>query len=170
MSLHQSANNLLDQLCNVIVQLSDDQFTKPLPILSGSSIGQHVRHSLEFFICLIDAKSSGKINYDNRKHDQFIEQEVALARSIIGSIKEFLNKEAIDVPLQMEACYELNATDIVTVNSSFNRELAYNIEHTIHHMALIKIGIKEAFSQVVLPEYFGVASSTVRYQKGNRTE
>jgi hypothetical protein len=48
------------------------------------------------------------------------------------------------------------------------RELAYNIEHTIHHMAIIKQSIIEHFTYIDLPEYFGVASSTVRYASAKK--
>ena len=49
--------------------------------------------------------------------------------------------------------------------SNLDRELVYNIEHAIHHMALIKIGIKEVAPQLQLPEGFGVANSTIRHKK-----
>jgi len=45
------------------------------------------------------------------------------------------------------------------------RELAYNIEHAIHHMAIIKIGINEVSPYILLPSAFGVASSTIRHLK-----
>jgi hypothetical protein len=44
------------------------------------------------------------------------------------------------------------------------RELVYNIEHVVHHMALVKIGLKELLPDLDLPDDFGVAVSTIRYQ------
>jgi hypothetical protein len=38
----------------------------------------------------------------------------------------------------------------------------YNLEHTIHHMALIRIGISEV-SDIRLSENYGVASSTIKH-------
>ena len=165
MSLHLSAINLLDQIKGVLSQLTDDQYKKPIPTLSNSSIGQHVRHTLEFFICLIDAKNDLKLNYDNRNHDRFIEEETHLAESVIHTIQEFLGKESEDTTLTLEANYEVDKEELLRIPSTFYRELAYNIEHAIHHMALIKIGIVTTFPSVKLAEHFGVASSTVRYQK-----
>jgi hypothetical protein len=49
----------------------------------------------------------------------------------------------------------------------FQRE--YNIEHVVHHMALVKIGIHEVSPYVILPPDFGVAISTIKYHK-NQTE
>ena len=50
------------------------------------------------------------------------------------------------------------------MKSSFYRELSYNIEHAIHHMALLKVAVKQTLTYISLPENFGVASSTIRYR------
>jgi len=41
--------------------------------------------------------------------------------------------------------------------------MAYNLEHTIHHMALMKAGIREV-AGIEMPESFGVASSTLKFR------
>ena len=156
---------VLDQLELVVAQFSEKNYRQPLKILGDSSIGQHVRHTLEFFICLMDAKNHQVINYDNRRHDQLIESDPTLTLSVIGSIKDFLKKEYEGFPLTLEANYQLNGQ--LSIQSNYFRELAYNIEHAIHHMALIKIGVRSDFKDLKLPEHFGVASSTVRYQQSH---
>ena len=65
----------------------------------------------------------------------------------------------------LEVSYAKTDTESVKIKSSLERELAYNIEHAIHHMAIIKIAIQTVFPNVKLAENFGVAYSTVRYQK-----
>ncbi len=164
MSIHKSAQQLLHQIDDVIRQLEADDYHKPLTVLSNSTIGQHIRHTLEFFICLIDGRNERVINYDSRKHDKVIETDPKIARSVIQSIIDFLNAESEDFPVTFQANYEIERDDEVVVKSSFYRELAYNIEHAIHHMALIKIGVRALNEDIVLPDHFGVASSTVRYQ------
>ena len=68
-------------------------------------------------------------------------------------------------PITLELSYSHTSNDPIRVASNFERELVYNIEHAIHHMALIKIGIKEVAPQLQLPEGFGVANSTIRHKK-----
>lgn len=159
----------MDQIDGVISQLSDEQYCRVLPVLNAS-IGQHVRHTLEFFICLIEAKNKEVLSYDSRRRDTYIEQEITSARNIIRSIKTFLSNNEPDRSLKMEVDYEIHPKDSISIPSTFYRELAYNIEHAVHHMALIKIGVHTTYDWVKLPNHFGVASSTVRYQKQQKTE
>ncbi len=164
MSLQHSATNLLLQLSDVLTQLSDEEYTCSLTVLSGSSLGQHFRHTLEFFTCLIDGKNSGIVNYDLRKRDLTIETERAVALALIEEIINELRKSNNDFPIDFEANYELENDHVTIIKSTYMRELAYNIEHTIHHMALMKIGIEFLNPSVRLPVHFGIASSTVKHQ------
>ena len=166
--LHTSAQVLLDQLGEIIDQCDSKDFSRPLKELSDSTFGQHVRHTLEFFICLFDARNEKIVNYDNRKHDRLIETDKKLAQSVITSIQEFLDQNKEDFEISFEANYtEADGNDQL-MKSSFFRELAYNIEHAIHHMALMKIAINQSLSYIKLPDHFGVASSTVRYRTGQQ--
>ncbi|WP_421763830.1 hypothetical protein [Ekhidna sp.] len=166
--LHISAKDLLTQLDQIIEACHERDFSKPLPELSNSTFGQHIRHTLEFFICLFEAENDGKVNYDQRKHDTLIETDGKLARSVISSIIEFLDKNEQDFELTFEANYTDKEGANIQMKSSFYRELAYNIEHVIHHMALLKVAVKQSLNYIRLPENFGVASSTIRYRESTQ--
>lgn len=165
--LQAAAKELLDQLKEIVKNCKEEDFSKPLPVLSNSTFGQHVRHTLEFFLCLFDAKNEGLINYDNRKHDTIIETDAGLAISVIDSIQEFLSSQNEDFAISFEANYTLKEGELQKMPSSFSRELAYNIEHAIHHMALLKVAVNQSLNYIELPDNFGVATSTIRYQMGS---
>lgn len=167
--LHTSAKDLLVQLDQIIESCREEDFARPLPELSGSTFGQHIRHTLEFFICLFDAKNNGVVNYDQRKHDTLIETDKKLARSVIDSIEDFLDKNQQDFELTFEANYAVSDESNDVMKSSFFRELSYNIEHAIHHMALLKVAVKQSLTYISLPENFGVASSTIRYRASSKS-
>lgn len=75
------------------------------------------------------------------------------------SVSENLEKENKELILE----YVINCKN-ATIRSNYNRELLYNLEHSIHHQALIKVALHE-FGNVFVNENFGVASSTIQYKK-----
>lgn len=157
------SSEILSQLINVTHQLDDAHFSQPLTILSGNTFGKHVRHIIEFYNCLVDGYDSGIVNYDLRKHNLQIENS---KQSAIEAMNEILS--AIDMledkSLVLNVDYN-GSGNVQRTFTSFNRELVYNIEHAIHHMAILKIAVVASFNQVILPENFGVAYSTVRFRE-----
>jgi len=130
-------------------------------LLSHSSIGQHVRHIIELYTCLEDGYTNGTVNYEKRKRDHRIENDKTLALALLDNIAEGLAKG--NKSLVLEAAYGLD-TEPVQFDTNYYREIAYNLEHTIHHMALIKVGIGEV-SDMQVPGEFGVAPSTLQSRK-----
>lgn len=165
MHLHNACTNILSQLTDLLTQLKDDDFRKSSTTLNGATIGQHLRHTLEFFLCLEKGLQRGVVNYDKRDHDHAIETEKVIAREVLLRIGNSISSQTEDVPLTLEVSYHLREEAATTIPSSFYRELVYNIEHAVHHMAIMKIGIREIAPYVVLPNDFGVAASTIRHLK-----
>jgi len=155
---------ILDQLTATVSQLSDDAYTFPSQTLSGSSVGQHLRHTLEFFVCLEDGFAAGQINYDRRAHDKEIESDRATALRVLDRIKTFVSRQTDDRALVLEVAYGQQSDEAVAIHTNYFRELTYNIEHSVHHMAIMKIGIREVAPQLFIPADFGVAASTLRYR------
>jgi uncharacterized damage-inducible protein DinB len=165
MQLFTATNAILDQLADLITQLSDEDFAKPVKALSHSTIGQHMRHTLEFFICLEQGYANGLVNYDKRTHNKMIEADRFLALHTIQKIKAFIVALKADQSLHLEVGYGLDADEMIRVDTNYFRELIYNIEHAVHHMAIMKIGIKEVAPHVSLAADFGIAASTLRYKR-----
>ena len=161
MRLQQSIQNVFVQLSASLELLNDDQYVYASKILSNATIGQHVRHIIEMFICLEDGYEAGIVNYEKRKRDRKIETEKTFATALLKKIYEGLDKE--NKPLIMEAVYDEDSNELLLFDTNYYREVAYNLEHTIHHMALIKVGIQEV-SDIEIPEGFGVASSTIKFR------
>lgn len=165
MNLNKACGNILTQLTDLVNQLSEQDFIKPIDSLGRSTIGQHLRHTLEFFICLEKGFGDGLINYDKRAHDKLIESDKFIALSTISKISEFISSQSSDKVLKLEAGYDLDKEEFVTIETNFLRELVYNIEHAVHHMAIMKIGIREIVPAITLPHDFGIAASTIRYRE-----
>jgi hypothetical protein len=162
MQLQQAVNNVFAQLSASLNLLSEDQYIQPCTTLYNHSIGQHVRHIIELFQCLDQGYSKGIINYEGRKRDRDIETDKELAGKLLPEICGKLNKE--NKYLQLEASYDEDSGQPMILSTNYYREIAYNLEHSIHHMALIRIGINEV-SPISLSDDFGVASSTIKHRR-----
>ena len=70
MNTIKEANSIiLSQLVQVLEVLPDDAYSQSLELLQGSSIGQHVRHTFDFYECFFEVSESCIISSDRRKSD-----------------------------------------------------------------------------------------------------
>jgi uncharacterized damage-inducible protein DinB len=160
MNAINSSKEVLLELGEVISQMEDQDYSRPLVIFSNSSIGMHVRHVLEFYQCLFEQGS--ELNYDKRQRDLTIQSSIERAKEVITHIVMKLNtltEENLNEPILLS-----DIEDNAPISTSLSRELHYNFEHTIHHSALLKIGILSLDKGIVISDRFGVAPSTLRYQ------
>lgn len=156
--LSETCARQLDELRDFLPQLSPDQYAEVSPYFGNASIGQHVRHILELFECLLDQYPSGQINYDLRKRDLSLELDPNLAEKKIKVLQiRFFgrDKNLLLFQGQNSACKAIKTT--------YYRELLYNLEHCVHHQAMIRVACM-ALPSVFLPETFGVAKSTQEYR------
>lgn len=162
MMLKQPIQHVFVQLSETLTQLNNEEYSKPSRILVNATIGQHVRHIIELFQCLETGYENGVVNYEKRKRDYQIETNKELASRLLLEIYQHIDKPNKEIILEAEDYCD--AVTVVTIPSNYYRELAYNLEHTIHHMALIRVGVNEV-SDIRLPEEFGVAYSTMKFRK-----
>lgn len=153
---------LLEQLNQLLARLDDHAYSQPIDILSHASIGQHTRHVIEFFTALERGYETGHVNYDLRKRDKQIETDRGHATNMLSGIIDGIDKEDKDLSLVTD--FNPSAEVSYRINTNYARELVYNLEHVVHHMAIMRIGV-QAVSTLKLPEDFGVALSTLRHKK-----
>jgi hypothetical protein len=132
-------------------------------VLGNASIGQHTRHIIEFFQTLNQGYPNGIVNYDKRKRDHLLETNRDLALEELSTILENIGKADKDI-LLISSYPDETLSKQDTVKSTYYREIMFNLEHTIHHMALIRIGIHESTSMFV-PAEFGVAPATTQHRR-----
>ncbi|MGL6267975.1 MAG: hypothetical protein ACRC2O_08610 [Chitinophagaceae bacterium] len=162
MQLQHAVNNAFIQLAGSLEFLTPDQYILPCKNLSNSTIGQHVRHIIEMFQCLEIGYESGFVNYEKRKRDQQIETNKDFALGLLHEIYSSLNKA--DKPLILEGVYNDDSSQLMQFATNYYREIVYNLEHTIHHMALIRVGLTE-LTLMELPDNYGMASATIKHKK-----
>jgi len=156
------------QLRTIIEQLSEDEFSEKLELLNFSSIGQHVRHVLEFYMCLSKGIKTREVDYDKRIRNLLIENDPKYAIGVLEELSKVFCCEDIE-ETSLTNTTEFNGV-VVKANSSVSRELIYLIEHSIHHYAIIGIALRNHIIHVDIPHNFGVAYSTSQHRKSLEPE
>ncbi|MCR9226972.1 MAG: DinB family protein [Flavobacteriaceae bacterium] len=157
--MFKSSLKTLEQFKKVLSKLPNGCYSQTCQILSNATIGQHTRHIIELYLCLINGYEVADVSYDKRERNTKIEEDIDFALEQLTYIQMNLEKPNKTIAISYEVGGEEN-----TLNSNYFREVMYNLEHTIHHQALIKIGVRH-FSTQEIPESFGVAPSTIEYRK-----
>lgn len=155
---------IFQQISYLIVQLSDDEYSLPLDLLSSNTVAKHIRHVLEMYDEMLNGIETGVINYDARKRNLLIEHNRAYTISFINDLEQRLSSIAGDSQIQLMVSYT-EAASSLHINTTISREFAYNIEHAIHHMAIIQICVQQLWKHIHLDKNFGVAFSTQAYLK-----
>lgn len=157
--------HILDEIKGLIQTIDDQEYTTKITVLNGSTLGQHIRHIVEFYVCLFAGNK--KVNYENRERNILIENSPVYTLQVIDEIKQNL----LSCNLNQEINFIQTIGDQeVCLTSNIARELIYLSEHTIHHFALIKIGFNAICPHKFLPEDFGVADSTKKYRESKLNE
>ncbi|WP_320814948.1 DinB family protein [Flavobacterium sp.] len=146
------------QISKLLNQLNDKEYTYCHAELSNATIGEHTRHIIEMYQSLLKSHITGIVNYDKRERNIAIQTNKNVALNAISAILENIELENIQMTLEQ-------GVDIVTfqVQTNYYRELLYNLEHSIHHQALIKVAVLKN-KNIQLCSEFGVAKSTIEYR------
>lgn len=162
--IHQFCRENLNQIKQMLAQMSDSAYAAKNTNLFGASIGEHTRHVIEFYSCLLAGQENCTVNYDTRARNLLLEVSTQAAIQSIDKIYDSLAKNPSDYPLTLLGNYSTNQATETSLQSSFHRELAYCLEHSIHHQALIKIGLAAQNLTYLIDDNFGVAPATIRHK------
>jgi hypothetical protein len=153
---------IFEDINYILLELNFQDYNQNLSILSNNSIGNHIRHIIELFECLIESKENGILNYDNRKRCPKTENDKEFALEKLQKIESEIEKLDLNKTILLQQNID---GKLIKCETNFQRELLYNIEHSVHHLAIIRIGIEEDFPYIEIPENFGVAHSTIQFRE-----
>jgi uncharacterized damage-inducible protein DinB len=159
-SVFNKSAEALNSLVNVLQQLPDQSsYANPCEALSNATIGQHTRHIIELYQCLLAGYAAAKINYDDRKRNTLYENDINAAVEVIKEIQQ--NLQQPDKQVNIFCGTNENS---VCIESNYYREVLYNLEHCIHHQALIKVALL-TIKNIDIDGGFGVAPSTLQHRQ-----
>lgn len=149
----------LKQLDEVIAPLDRSAFRHCCELLPGGTVGGHVRHCIEFYQCLFAGIDSGEIDYDARSRNPDIESCPVTARQAIRQLlaTEWARLGGMDHDQPLRVRESLAGWQV----SSLGREFGFAFSHTIHHLALIGVLLRDHGRCV--EDGIGLAPSTERH-------
>jgi uncharacterized damage-inducible protein DinB len=153
---------LLGQLRDVIALLPLHCYrAQPAPRVSGS-VGAHVRHTLDHVSALVAAIEGDELDYEHRKRGTSVEVDSCAALAAIEQMLVSLGRvedAALERPITFAPLLDV-AEPATPVRTTLSREVAFVVQHTIHHCALIAVLLDA--QGVDVPSGFGVAPATRR--------
>jgi len=153
----------IHQISDLLGQIAPHEYRQPLPEFDGSTLGQHFRHILEFFICLERGIPSGTVDYASRERNLLLEDSPGVAKDTLENFALTLESIEPATPLDLKA--EFGGSERPCYQSTVGRELVFVYDHAIHHLAMIKIGLRCHFPQVQADRDLGVSPSTIKARK-----
>lgn len=166
-----AARDVLTQALRLFEPLSAARFSEVAPAPFRASIGQHYRHVLEHFQCLLRGLALGEVNYDARQRDPRIETQPAFAasatRDVLSSLSAWTPR-TLDQPCLTVSSVAYQSAEPSRLDSNIARELAYCIGHAIHHYAIVRLICAQL--GVPVADEFGYAPSTLKHLSALSTE
>lgn len=160
-----AACGVLDQCARLLRAVSDDAYVSPSRVLPGGTIGKHVRHAIDHFAALVQARDQRcPVDYDHRERGVPMESVRADALAAIDDLRRrlgALGTAEAESPLRVRVMITPDGAEAELL-SSFGRELAFAAHHAVHHHAMIKAIAAEHGHAA--PEDFGTAPSTLAHQ------
>ena len=129
-------------------------------------MGAHIRHILDRFLCFLAGLPEASIDYDARKRDKSIENNLDAATFALASVArrieslDMLNTLGTSISVR-ESVHHLGPS--VAMPSTVGRELMGLVTHSIHHLAIIALIVKSYGYEI--DSDFGKAPSTIRYER-----
>jgi uncharacterized damage-inducible protein DinB len=149
----------LQSLREVLAQLDADAYQSASSRASGS-VGGHVRHCLDHVGALVSASCGAELTYDSRLRGTPVERDPSVAMAAIDRVCFQLDKLQ-QRPFERAVRLRFLARPsgpAAELTSTLGREVAFVLQHTIHHCAIVAILLER--EGIAVPERFGYAPST----------
>jgi hypothetical protein len=153
----------LEGLASVVAALSPDTYGARLFPTASGSIGEHVRHCLDHVSALVSADPSSCLSYDHRERGTAVETDPVQALRCLQLLRIKIAVGRWSTRLDEPICVISTVASggvVLSGMSTLARELAFVLNHTIHHQAMI--GLLATLLGCAVPDGFGFAPSTPR--------
>lgn len=148
----------LEQLSSLLDRIPADLYVDPtIDACFGSTVGGHFRHILDHVRNLLSSEVS--IDYEARQRGGEIERSPVAARSAISEARSSLSARSQESPRRVTvSALMIKSREPQKTESTFEREMMYVVDHTVHHLAMVRTMLSRA--GVECPVALGIAAGT----------
>lgn len=160
--LTNTSLHIVNQLATAIGDMTQSQYVDS-PEEGASSVGAHTRHVIEFYQALFNTlHADAELCYDKRQRNLLLETSKDAALREMSKIKGYLSDmPSHDSDIKLSSIVD-PGMPMLSMRTTLQRELFYLLDHTVHHMAMIKmIAAKHGF---MCGQDFGLAQSTKAHE------
>lgn len=163
--LIEAAQDVLTQGLDLLFAIDEKAYQETMEAPFNAALGQHYRHVLDHFSCLLAGLASSEINYDARTRERRLETDIHHARVFTCDLLRALKSMGdADLARNCKVVYSVayNSAEAACLQSNVARELAFCVGHAIHHYAIIRFLCNRLGVEV--PVAFGVAPATMKHR------
>jgi hypothetical protein len=158
------------QMSVLLERIPEYAYSQPVSLFHGSTVGQHFRHILEFYTCLLEGYEARYIDYSSRKRNDAISEDPQFARHVLKSVEKAISRLDVLQTLEVESEFSDAHSERPAYRSSTGRELQYAFDHAVHHLAIIRMGLEAHFPEIPVDPDLGVAPSTLKHRREQGVE
>lgn len=164
--LLKSLEDSLKQVEMILCALSELPEHKAQEAYIGQRIGSHIRHVTDHFTALLKLSDSDTIDYNSRSRNSPTETDIAYAREHVADIMQSLENAVFgDRTVVCVSEVDVTETKSAEFKSTADREALWVFNHTIHHIALIKILAEQ--SGIRFDHRLGLAPATASFERSS---
>lgn len=165
MKAFQGLENITAQITRLLDDLPAEIYSAPIEIFEGASIGQHCRHIYEFYACLARSSMTGALDYSDRQRDPALEKDKNQIREAFQQVLPQLAKldEGRSIRVKGDLSVDPQASRPEMI-STMGREMTFVHDHAVHHLAIIRIGLRALAPDFQPEAQLGLAPATIKHQ------
>lgn len=160
MELHKTTQLILLQLVGLLENFPDKHYRKSLEVIADASVANNMCTILRTYRNLIHGMERGEIDYNRKCAESGWELNKQLAVDSLRSIIHELDKWPDTAEIKVTSDIGCMESHKLKTNSTYGRELLFCMEHTIHHMVVMKTGVYIQWPEVEMPRNFGMVSES----------
>ena len=169
-ALRNAVIEALTQMSSLVV-VAQKASNPTANVYADSGVGRHVRHVADHFRAFESGIVTGTIDYNERRRESELEQCANLGLAEIQEIRENLKfVQASFQTVSVESEISCIQRDSRLCESTFDRELMYLINHTIHHVAYASLLLQQFGLTPDASLGYAPATATFLRQNGAHTE